>query len=81
MTSAMRPGVAMQRSCREGGSGAMTGLATGSSMRTYLPRTSWMRIELGGLEVELLAHFLADAAEGFGIEQDFGRIEFFALDG
>ena len=31
-TSAMSAGVAMQRSCREGGSGAMTGLARGSSM-------------------------------------------------
>ena len=37
--------------------------------------------ELGGLEVELLAHFLADAAEGFGIEQDLGRIEFLPDDG
>jgi len=37
--------------------------------------------EFGGLEVELLAHFFADAAEFFGIEQDFGRIEFFADDG
>jgi hypothetical protein len=34
--------------------------------------------ELGGFVVELLAHFLADAAEGFGIEQDFGRIEGFS---
>ena len=37
--------------------------------------------ELGGFEVELLAHFLTDAAEGFGIEQDFGRIEFLPHDG
>lgn len=43
MTSAIRPGVAMQRSCGDGGSGAMTGLATGLSRRTYLGRTSWTR--------------------------------------
>ena len=37
--------------------------------------------ELGGLEVELLAHFLADAAEGFGVEPHFGRIKLFAHHG
>ena len=37
--------------------------------------------ELGGFEVELLAHFFADAAEVVRVEEDFGGIEFFADDG
>jgi hypothetical protein len=38
-------------------------------------------VEFGGLEAELLAHFLADAAEGGRLKLDFGGKEFFALDG
>lgn len=36
-------GGAMQQSCKEGGSGATTGLASGSPLRTYLQRSSRMR--------------------------------------
>lgn len=34
--------------------------------------------EFGGLVVELLADFLTDASEVVRVEQDFGRVEFFA---
>ena len=37
--------------------------------------------KLSGLVVKLFADFFADAAEFFGIEQNLGRIEFFADDG
>ena len=36
--------------------------------------------EFGGLEVELFTHFFANAAEGFGVEQDFGWVELLADD-
>jgi hypothetical protein len=65
----------MQRSCKDGGSGAMTGLAT-----VFGP-DKLDAIKLGGFEAELLAHFLADAAEGGGLKLDFGWNDLFALDG
>ena len=37
--------------------------------------------EFGRLVVELLADFFADAAVGFGVEQDFGWVKFLANDG
>lgn len=39
----------------------------------------WRQGADDGLDVELLAHFLADAPPNVGVEQDFGRIEGFPL--
>jgi hypothetical protein len=75
MISAISPGVAMQRSNNDGGSGTTIGLASTSPLRTYLPRTSPDAAELAALVVELLADFLADAPPLVRVGQHFGRVK------
>lgn len=71
----MRPGVAMQRSCRLGGSGLMIGLAMGLPDQNEFCAHEMHTEELGGLEAKLLAHFFTNAAKFLGIEKNLGRIE------
>jgi hypothetical protein len=62
MICARSPGAAMQRSCRLGGSAAITGTASGSPRRTYLRRTKSSAQEPSGFVVELFADLLTDQA-------------------